>query len=72
MELKLSKASRSLTPSPIQELSHLAQRCGAINLAEGFPDFSAPPHIKSAAVAAINADLNQYRSCPFLGLLFFP
>ncbi|KAJ8491465.1 hypothetical protein OPV22_013186 [Ensete ventricosum] len=61
MELKLSKASRSLTPSPIQELSHLAQRCGAINLAEGFPDFSAPPHIKSAAVAAINADLNQYR-----------
>ncbi|CAL9133359.1 unnamed protein product [Musa textilis] len=61
MERKLSKASRSLTPSAIQELSHLAQRCGAINLAEGFPDFPAPPHIKRAAVAAINADLNQYR-----------
>nr|XP_018685062.1 PREDICTED: kynurenine--oxoglutarate transaminase-like isoform X3 [Musa acuminata subsp. malaccensis] len=61
MERKLSKASRSLTSSAIQELSHLAQRCGAINLAEGFPDFPAPPHIKRAAVAAINADLNQYR-----------
>ncbi|XP_072979128.1 uncharacterized protein [Typha angustifolia] len=61
MEAKLSRVSRSLTPSPIQELSHLAQRCGAINLAEGFPDFPAPPHLKDAAVSAINADFNQYR-----------
>ncbi|XP_008807769.2 probable N-succinyldiaminopimelate aminotransferase DapC isoform X2 [Phoenix dactylifera] len=61
MEAKLSRISRTLTPSPIQELSHLAQRCGAINLAEGFPDFSAPPHVKEAAISAINADLNQYR-----------
>ncbi|XP_042412883.1 probable N-succinyldiaminopimelate aminotransferase DapC isoform X2 [Zingiber officinale] len=61
MEAKLSKASRALNASPIQEISHLAQRCGAINLAEGFPDFPAPPHVKHAAVAAIAADLNQYR-----------
>nr|XP_019702009.1 uncharacterized protein LOC105032816 isoform X2 [Elaeis guineensis] len=61
MEAKLSRVSQTLTPSPIQELSHLAQRCGAINLAEGFPDFPAPPHVKEAAISAINADLNQYR-----------
>ncbi|KAK9281417.1 hypothetical protein L1049_004318 [Liquidambar formosana] len=61
MEEKLSSVAKTLTPSPIQELSHLAQRCNAINLAEGFPDFPAPPHIKNAAVTAINSDFNQYR-----------
>ena len=61
MEDKLSSVVKTFTPSPIQELSHLAQRCNAINLAEGFPDFPAPSHIKNAAVSAINSDFNQYR-----------
>jgi hypothetical protein len=61
MEEKLSSVAKAFTPSPIQELSHLAQRCNAINLAEGFPDFPASPHIKNAAVSAINSDFNQYR-----------
>ncbi|KAJ7973029.1 putative Aminotransferase ybdL [Quillaja saponaria] len=61
MEDKLSSVAKNFTPSPIQELSHLAQRCNAINLAEGFPDFPAPPHIKNAAVHAIYSDFNQYR-----------
>ncbi|KAF8672367.1 hypothetical protein HU200_049570 [Digitaria exilis] len=60
MERRLSAASRRSAPSPIQQLSHLAQRVGAVNLAEGFPDFPAPPHVKAAASAAIAADLNQY------------
>ncbi|KAJ3676091.1 hypothetical protein LUZ60_003503 [Juncus effusus] len=71
MEKKLSKASRMLEPSPIQELSHLAQRSGAVNLAEGFPDFPAPASLKAAAVHAICSDLNQYRHvqgiCEILG-----
>ncbi|KAH6813884.1 hypothetical protein C2S51_022902 [Perilla frutescens var. frutescens] len=58
---KLSSVAKSLAPSPIQQLSSLAQRCNAINLAEGFPDFVAPVHIKNAAVLAINSDFNQYR-----------
>jgi len=33
---------------------------GAVNLAQGFPDFPAPADIKQAAIDAINADLNQY------------
>ena len=45
MERRLSAASRRSAPSPIQQLSHLAQRVGAVNLAEGFPDFPAPPHV---------------------------
>ncbi|CAN1285186.1 Kynurenine--oxoglutarate transaminase [Linum perenne] len=61
MEKKLSGVAKTFAPSPIQELSHLAQRCNAINLAEGFPDFPAPPLIKSAAISAINSDFNQYR-----------
>ncbi|TVU00675.1 hypothetical protein EJB05_53883, partial [Eragrostis curvula] len=60
MERKLSAASRRSTQSSIQQLSHLAQRVGAVNLAEGFPDFPAPAHVKAAAVAAIAADHNQY------------
>jgi aspartate/methionine/tyrosine aminotransferase len=58
MEGKLSEASRWATPSPIQQLSHLAQRADAVNLAKGFPDFPAPAHVKAAATAAITADLN--------------
>lgn len=73
MEEKLSSVAKAFTPSPIQELSHLAQRCNAINLAEGFPDFPAPPHIKNAAVSAINSDFNQYRHvqgiCDHLALM---
>lgn len=61
MEEKLSSFAKSTTPSPIQQLSLLAQRCNAINLAEGFPDFPAPSHIKNAAVSAIHSDFNQYR-----------
>ncbi|KAL1543989.1 methionine aminotransferase-like isoform X2 [Salvia divinorum] len=58
---KLSSVAKALEPSPIQQLSFLAQQCNAINLAEGFPDFVAPAHIKNAAVLAINSDFNQYR-----------
>ncbi|KAH7517005.1 hypothetical protein FEM48_Zijuj09G0016100 [Ziziphus jujuba var. spinosa] len=58
---KLSSVAKTFTASAIQELSHLAQRSNVINLAEGFPDFPAPPHIKHSAIAAITSDFNQYR-----------
>jgi aminotransferase len=41
-------------------MTRLAVRHGAINLAQGFPDFAAPPALKSAAAQAIDADINQY------------
>src|SRR6202171_6415880 len=33
---------------------------GAVNLAQGFPDFPAPAEIKKAAQEAVAADVNQY------------
>jgi hypothetical protein len=38
MEHKLSSMARTFTPSPIKELSHLAQRRNTVNLVEGFPN----------------------------------
>jgi len=34
--------------------------CGAINLAQGFPDFPAPAILKQSAIDAVEADINQY------------
>ncbi len=37
-----------------------AARYGAVNLAQGMPDFAAPAEVKAAACRAIEADVNQY------------
>ncbi len=54
-----TKASR-FTESVIREMTRLAAKHGAINLAQGFPDFAAPAELKQAACDAINRDINQY------------
>jgi aspartate/methionine/tyrosine aminotransferase len=46
--------------SVIREMTRLAIKHGAVNLAQGFPDFPAPSDIKQAACDAILADVNQY------------
>lgn len=48
------------TESVIREMTRLANRHGAVNLAQGFPDFPAPEIMKKAACAAIERDINQY------------
>jgi len=48
------------TESVIREMTRLAVRHSAINLAQGFPDFAAPEDLKRAAHEAIDADINQY------------
>ena len=53
------KASR-FTESVIREMTRQAMKYGAVNLAQGFPDFGAPQAIKQAAMDAIAADVNQY------------
>ena len=50
----------SFTESVIREMTRLALIHGAVNLAQGFPDFAAPADLKAAACRAINDDLNQY------------
>ena len=46
--------------SVIREMTRVANQHGAINLAQGFPDFAMPEPMKDAACAAIHGDINQY------------
>jgi aspartate/methionine/tyrosine aminotransferase len=56
----LSDKVEHFTESVIREMTRQAMQYGAINLAQGFPDFSAPEEIKRAAQQAIADDVNQY------------
>jgi aminotransferase len=56
----LSAKAARFTESVIREMTRLAMRYGAVNLAQGFPDFPAPAEIKRAAQEAIARDVNQY------------
>jgi aspartate/methionine/tyrosine aminotransferase len=49
-----------LRESTIREMTRLALEHGAINLAQGFPDFPPPPEVLQAAHDAIDAGHNQY------------
>jgi len=55
-----SRKAQEFTESVIREMTRLAMEHGAINLAQGFPDFAAPAEVKEAAMRAIHADINQY------------
>jgi aminotransferase len=56
----LSDKVSHFTESVIREMTRQAMVYGAVNLAQGFPDFAAPTEIKQAARAAIESDVNQY------------
>jgi aminotransferase len=56
----LSDKVSHFTESVIREMTRQAMLHGAINLAQGFPDFPAPAEIKQAAKEAIASDINQY------------
>lgn len=59
-KVRPSEKAHRFTESVIREMTRLAMQHGAINLAQGFPDFAAPEPVKSAACRAIEADINQY------------
>jgi aspartate/methionine/tyrosine aminotransferase len=46
--------------SVIREMTRLANRYNAINLAQGMPDFETPQELKDAACRAIQDGFNQY------------
>jgi aminotransferase len=58
--VKSSQRAGTFTESVIREMTRVAQKYGAINLAQGFPDFPMPSPMKDAACAAIHGDINQY------------
>src|SRR5579863_6061807 len=60
MPTDLSSKTRLFTESVIREMTRRALKTGAVNLAQGFPDFAAPTELKEAAKRAIDEDYNQY------------
>src|SRR2546427_1252597 len=56
----LSSKVAHFTESVIREMTRQAMQYGAVNLAQGFPDFPAPREIKESAQEAIAGDVNQY------------
>jgi len=56
----LSDKVEHFTESVIREMTRQAMLYGAVNLAQGFPDFPAPAEIKHAAQEAVAHDINQY------------
>ena len=59
-----STRASGFTESVIREMTRLCIRYGAVNLAQGFPDFDPPISIKRAAAKAIYGGHNQY-STPY-------
>src|SRR3970040_1632888 len=57
---RTARRTHGFTESVIRDMTRVAQESGALNLAQGFPDFPAPDVLKEAACAAIRADINQY------------
>ena len=60
MTLTAADRTSTFTESIIREMTRVAHEHGAINLAQGFPDFPMPAAMKDAACAAIHGDVNQY------------
>ena len=60
MEGMVATRLRPFGTTIFSEMTKLAQEKGAINLAQGFPDFDGPPGIIEAAHAAMRAGENQY------------
>jgi len=56
----ISKRLAPFGTTIFSEMTQLAQEHGAINLAQGFPDFDGPASIHAAAKRAIDAHENQY------------
>ena len=59
-ELMPSRRCEYFSESVIRDMTRLAIRHDAVNLAQGFPDFPAPEELKIAAQTAIMDDHNQY------------
>jgi aspartate/methionine/tyrosine aminotransferase len=60
MPTDVSNKTLHFTESVIREMTRRALKTGAVNLAQGFPDFAAPAELKEAAKRAIDAEFNQY------------
>jgi len=58
--VRISEKAARFTESVIRDMTRQALAYGAVNLAQGFPDFPAPAELKAAAQQAVGEDINQY------------
>jgi aminotransferase len=58
--MKLADRVQLFTESVIREMTREAQKHGAVNLAQGMPDFDPPREIIDAACEALRGGFNQY------------
>ncbi len=56
------EALRPFGTTIFTEMTSLADRCGAVNLSQGFPDFDGPQEIRAKAAEALLRGPNQYIS----------
>src|SRR5258705_10352805 len=59
-DIRTARRTHGFTESVIRGMTRLATEHGAINLAQGFPNFPCPDVLKDAAARAIRDDVNQY------------
>ena len=57
---RTSRRTAAFTESVIREMTRVATECGAINLAQGFPDGDPPAALVQAAKDAMDAGRHQY------------
>src|SRR5258708_36037451 len=60
MPLSTAQRLSRLTEAVIREMTRVANRYGAINLSQGFPDFDPPQELVQAAEQALQGDYHQY------------
>lgn len=59
-KLETSHRLRGFSESVIREMTRVAQKHGAINLSQGFPDYDPPAELLQAAAEALRGDYHQY------------
>ncbi len=60
MKRRPSRRVERFTESVIRQMTRLCETHGAVNLAQGFPDFDPPSSVKRSAAGAIEKGYNQY------------
>ena len=60
MSLPTAQRLSRFTESVIREMTRVANRYGAINLSQGFPDFDPPRELVQAAESALKGNYHQY------------
>lgn len=60
IRMRINPAVTHMDESIIREMTRVAEEAGAVNLAQGFPEYPIAPSLRHAAVTAIEQGVNQY------------